>query len=572
MSKKKFKPDWTEQAPLLGSYRSIFKLGKPDVFKHPRDELFHMIKEEFGMTDEDFKHKQNEGNEKVVLDQKSRFSDEQINKFKEMVGEENVSIADYDRVKYSCGQALKEVIDLRRNHPRNITDLVVHPRDKNDVQKIVRNCNEQKIPICVYGGGSSVVLGIKPTKGGVTLVLSTHMNKILKINELNQTATVQPGLMGPDFEEALNHAPARFTAKRPYTCGHFPQSFELSSVGGWVITLGSGQASTYYGDAYHLVLGQEYVTPSGSFKTRDYPATATGPKVNDIMKGSEGSFGILVEVTMRIFRFMPENRQRFAFMFPTWEAAVSASREIMQGEFGLPAVFRISDPEETDRGLKLFGANNKLLEFLMTRRGLKPMQRCIGMGTAEGERGFAKRVKRKIKKICSQYGAMYLTGIPVKMWEKTRYKEPLMREDWMDYGLIGDTLEASVTWDNLHRLHQEVRSYIKSRPRTICMTHASHFYPHGTNLYFIFMLKPDSLEEYFKFHEGIINKIVKNGGSLSHHHGIGKLLAPWMDAHLGKNQMEVLRALKRHFDPNNIMNPGGQLALDLPENERREMT
>jgi len=571
MTTKKFKPDWTEQAPAPGSYRSIFKLGKPNQFKHPRPELIKMIQEEFGMTDEDFQHKQNEGNEKVVLDQKSGLSDDQVRKFKEMLGQENVSVQDYDRVKYSHGQAIKEVLNLRRNTIPKVADLVVHPRDKSDVQKIVLYCNEQKIPVYVYGGGSSAVLGIKPAKSGVTLVMTTHMNKVLSVNELNQTATVQPGLMGPDFEDALNNAPARFNTGRRYTCGHFPQSFELSSVGGWVLTLGSGQASTYYGDAYHLVLGQEYVTPSGSFKTYDYPATATGPKINDLMKGSEGSFGILVELTMKIFRFMPENRRYFAFMFPSWEAAVEASREIMQGEFGMPAVFRISDPEETDRGLKLFGVNSKLLERVMSLRGMKPGQRCIGMGTSEGEKGFAKHIKARIKKICAQHRAMNLTGLPAKMWEKTRYLEPLMREDLMDYGIITDTLEASVNWDNLHKLHQEVRAYIKSRPGTVCMTHASHFYPNGTNLYFIFMLKPDSLEEYFKFYEGIIQAIVKNRGSLSHHHGIGKLLAPWMDAHLGQAQMDALRALKRHFDPNNIMNPGGQLALDLPEDERRKL-
>ena len=571
MTVKKFKPDWTEQAPAPGTYRSIFKLGRPDEFKHPGPELVHMIKEEFGMTDEDFKKKQNEGNEKVVLGRKPELSGEQISRFKDIVGEENVSVQDYDRVKYSHGAAIKEVMDLRRNTIPRVTDLVVHPRNKNEVQTIVRYCNEQKVSVYIYGGGSSVVLGLKPAKSGVTLVLKTHMNKVLKVNELNQTATVQPGLMGPDFEDALNHAPERFNAKRRYTCGHFPQSFELSSVGGWVVTLGSGQASTYYGDAYHLVMGQEYVTPAGAFKTLDYPATATGPKLNDLMKGSEGSFGILVELTMKIFRFMPENRRRFAFMFPSWEAAVNASREIMQGEFGMPAVYRISDPEETDRGLKLFGANNKLLELILTWRGLRPGQRCICIGTTEGEKRFARHLKAQIKKISRQYGAMYLTGIPAKMWEKTRYKEPFMREDWMDYGIIGDTLEAAVTWDNLHNLHQQVRSYIKNRPGTICMTHASHFYPNGTNLYFIFLLKPDSLENYYKYYEGIVDAIVKNHGSISHHHGVGKLLAPWMEAHLGKEQVEALRALKRHFDPNNIMSPGGQLALDLPETEIRKI-
>lgn len=566
MSGEKFTPDWNNQPPPPGSYRSIFKLGGQDEFKHPRAELVEMMKSEFGMTNSDFDQKQLEGNEKAAAGSKPVFTDQQISKFREIVGAENVSASDYDRVKYSSGQTLKEVMDLRAGRPEHVTDLVVHPRDKNDVQKIVLYCNEQKIPVCVYGGGSSVVMGLTPKKGGVTLVMNTHMNRLIEINDINQTAVVQPGMMGPAFEEALNNAPERFKSAHRYTCGHFPQSFEISSVGGWIVTLGSGQASTYYGDAYDLAVAQEYVTPAGTFKTLSYPATATGPKVNDIMKGSEGSFGILVEVTMKVFRYMPENRQWFAFMFPSWEAAVDASREIMQSEFGMPAVFRISDAEETDRGLKLYGFDNKMFERFMALKGLKPMQRCVCMGTAEGEKGYAKHVKQQIAGVCRRFGAMRLPAVVVKAWEKTRYKEPIMREDFMDYGIITDTLETGVTWDNLLNLHREVRKFIKSRPGTICMTHASHFYPNGTNLYFIFVLKPKDLNEYFEFHRGIISRIVENGGSVSHHHGVGKMLAPWMETHLGKEQMRALRALKNHFDPNNIMNPGGQLALDADEN------
>ncbi len=569
MTDKTFTPDWTNQPPPPGSYRSIFKLGKPDEFKHPRNELIGMIMSEFGMSENDFSKKVFEGNEKVVAGKSSRFSREQIKVFENMAGAANVSVADYDRVKYSYGQTLKEVDELRKGSPQNITDLVIHPRDKDDVRNIVRYCDTQKIPVYVYGGGSSVVMGLTPEKGGVTLVMNTHMNRIVKLNETNHTVTVQPGMMGPDFENVLNNAPSQLGASRAYTCGHFPQSFEISSVGGWVVTLGSGQASTYYGDACDLVVAQEYVTPAGDFRTLEYPATAAGPKVNDIMKGSEGAFGVLVEVTMKVYRFMPENRQYFAFMFPTWETAVDASREIMQSESGMPAVFRISDPEETDRGLKLFGFNNMTLERFLQSRGMKPMQRCICMGTSEGEAGYAKHVKSQIKKTCKKFGAMRLPASAVKAWEKTRYKEPLMREDFMDYGLCTDTLETGVTWDNLHRLHSSVRAYIKKRPGTVCMTHASHFYPGGTNLYFIYVLKPDSLDEFFEFHRGIIDRIVENGGSISHHHGVGKMLAPWLEKHIGKQQLDVLRALKEHFDPNNIMNPGGRLALDRAEKHDR---
>ena len=152
-------------------------------------------------------------------------------------------------MKFGHGKSLDENLALRRGPVGTVPDLVLHPRDKDDVTRIVALCNTDRIPIVTYGGGSGVVLGKSAANGGVAVVLRTHMNKLLKVNEPNQTATVQPGMMGPDYEEALNHAPTRFGTNRGYTCGHFPQSFELASVGGWIAAAGSGQASTYYGDA-----------------------------------------------------------------------------------------------------------------------------------------------------------------------------------------------------------------------------------------------------------------------------------------------------------------------------------
>lgn len=559
--KTDFQPAWTEKPPAKKSYRSVFKWGSPDEFKHPSHAWYQMLKDTFGMTDEDFKETRFEGNEPVAISRKIRLTKTQIARITDIVGKRNVALDDFSRVKYSHGKTVDEAMELRRQMVRDVPDIVVHPRNKKDVAGIVAFANQEKISVYVYGAGSSVTFGLKTPKGGIMLIMGTHMNKLLVVNDVNQTALVQPGMLGPAYEEALNSAPEQFNAVRRYTCGHFPQSFEYSSVGGWVVTLGSGQASSYYGDACDLVLSQEYVTPAGNFKTLDFPATATGPKINDIMKGSEGAFGVLVELTMKIFRYMPENRQRFAFMFPSWDAAVAASKEISQGEFGMPAVYRISDPEETEVGLKLYGIHGTPVDTVVSLRGYKPRERCLCLGTTEGEKGFARHVRDQVARICKQNGAMTLTGFATKLWEKTRYREPYMREDLMDYGIIIDTVESGVTWDNLHRLHKGVRAFIKKRPQTICMTHASHFYPQGTNLYFIFILKMIDLDEYQKFHKGIIEAILKNGGSISHHHGVGKLFAPFMEKHLGREQMDVLRALKNHFDPNQIMNPGGHLGL-----------
>ena len=559
-----FCPQWTEEAPKPGTYRSIFKWGAPNVFKHPNTRLYSMLKNKFNMSDDDFKQRKNEGLTQVSNTIPVQLSNDHIQVLSNIVGQENIQTDDFSRVKYANGKTLIEALRLRNGIHGAIADVVIHPRNKEEIQNIVAYCNKQSIPIYPYGGGSSVNFGFKCEKGGISLVLSTHMNRLIALNEINQTATVEPGIMGPAFEAILNDAPNTLKAGRRYTCGHFPQSFEYSTVGGWIVTLGSGQQSSYYGDMYNIVLSQEYVTPTGVIKTLDYPATATGPKINDIMKGNEGSFGILVSATVKIFRYMPENSQQFAYMFPSWDAAVNAAREISQGEFGMPSVFRISDAEETDVGLKLYGVEDiPFVDSIISFRGYSPMKRCLFIGQSDGERDFAINVKEKVKKICKLNGGLFLTGYPVKKWSHSRYLDPYMREDLNDYDIMIDTLETGVTWDNLHNLHQNVRKYVKSRPNTICMTHASHFYPQGTNLYFIFITRVKDISDFEQFLYGIIDQIEKHGGSLSHHHGVGKMIGPWMERHLGKNQMDVLRVLKKHFDPNNIMNPGGTLGLDL---------
>ncbi|MCP4606096.1 MAG: FAD-binding oxidoreductase [Proteobacteria bacterium] len=561
---KAFVPEWIETVPQQGTYRSIFKWGAPDEIRHPSNGFFKVIREYLGLSDADFLKKVKTGDGKVKNDMPSKLSNDDIAGLCDIVGKDNLSLDEYDRLKYSTGKSMEDILKLRDEMAENLSDCVVHPRDKEDVKNIVSFCNGKHIPVQVYSGGSSVTLGLDSLRGGVTLVMGTYMNRVLEFNEDNQTITVEPGMMGPTYENLLNNAPKKLGAKACYTGGHFPQSFEYSSVGGWVVTLGSGQASSYYGDAYDLVISQEYVAPSGSFKTLNYPGTATGPKINDIMKGSEGCFGVLVGLTMKVFKYLPENTQQFAFMFPDWELAVKASRDISQGEFGMPSILRISDAEETDIGLKMKmdSIAGPYLDRLMRLKGMKTGKRCLLIGQADGESGFTKNIKINVKRICKSHKGMYLTRYPMAKWRHGRFSDAYLREDLNDFGVVIDTLESSVTWDNILNLHQRVRSFIKSHPNTICMTHASHFYSQGTNLYFIFITPLNRLKDFREFQRGIINEIIEHGGSLSHHHGVGRMMGPWMEQHLGKEQVDVLRALKRHFDPNNIMNPGGTLGLD----------
>lgn len=564
-----FLPKWSEEAPPEGSYRSVFKWGRPDEFKHPNAKLYDLMKKTFNMTDEDFKTPQKMGLEKVSYSKPVNLSNEQIEAFRRMLGSENVKTDDYSRLQVAYGKTMLDLMRLREGIVENIPDLVLHPRNREDIINIVNYCSREKIPVYIYGGGSSVTRGVECVKGGVSLDMRVHMKKVIKFNEENQTITIEAGMSGPDLERTLNNAKTLFNAKRAYTCGHFPQSFEYSVVGGWIVTRGAGQNSTYFGNIRDMVICQEYVTPVGIIKTDEYPATATGPSINEIMMGSEGTFGVLVSATLKIYRYMPENQRRFSYIFKTWEDGRNAVREVMQGQFGYPSVFRLSDAEETDMALKLYGVEGTVIDKIMTARGYKPMERCILLGFNDGDGDFTKLVKRKIHKICKKYNAMYTTGYVTRGWEKGRFKDPYMREDMQDYGIMTDTLECSVSWDKMNEVYEGVRNYCHSRPNTLCSTHISHFYPQGANLYFIFIAKINQIDEYLDYQYGILDNIQKYGAAMSHHHGIGKMTAPWLEDQIGKNQLEVFKALKRHFDPNNIMNPGGTLALDLPESAKR---
>ena len=574
-------PRWIETPPDPNSFRSVFKWGAPERFKHPSTGFLRVIQRELGLQDGDVQQMRDTGEGRVpetlppapesanVVSggigtgglNTGGIAPGLVEAVTRIVGEENVSAAVYDRLKYASGKAMEDLIQLRAGEIRQICDLVVHPRSREDVQALVALCHTDEIPLHVYGGGSSVTCGLDCPKGGITLVMSTHMNRMRSFNEANQTVEVEPGMMGPDYEHLLNTAPQSLGAPCAYTGGHFPQSFEFSTVGGWISALGSGQASSLYGDAADLVVAQEFVTPVGTFKTLAYPAAATGPKINEIMKGAEGCFGVLVGVTLKVFTYLPENNRQFAFMFPDFESAVAAGRQISQGRFGMPAIFRISDAEETCVAMEMYGLDRGILDRFLRLRGYLPESRCLVMGQAEGERGFARNVVRQVKRISRRHRGMFLTGYPMKKWYHGRFSDPYMRDALNDVGVAIDTLECSVTWDRLHELHRAVRPVVKARPGTICMTHASHFYAQGTNLYFIFITRMTDAAAFTAYQRTIIDAIEAGGGSLSHHHGVGRMMAPWMARHLGEVQMGILKALKAHLDPKGIMNPGA-LGLD----------
>jgi len=569
MRRETFTPPWLERPPKAGSWRSLLKWGAPGVFKHPNPRLYRLMKRTFGMADTDFAAPSGTGEAPVAICCPSGLAPRDLAAFRAMLGRGSVAIGEVARLQAAYGKTMLDLLRLRAGLAENLPDAVLYPRNRHEVQRIVAYCAAHGIPVVARGGGSSVTRGLECPRGGVSLDLTRHMAKVVSFSEANQTITVEPGLYGPDLEQLLNAAPELFGASRRYTCGHFPQSFEFSTVGGWAATRGAGQNSTYYGKIEDLVVAQECVTPAGVLRTGDHPASATGPDTDQILLGSEGAFGILTELTLRIFRHLPGNRRRFSFLFPDWPSGCAAVREILQSEGGLPSVFRLSDPEETDVALKLYGVENPLANALLRLGGLKPGKRCLLLGSSDGEAGFTRNVARNVARIARRFGARSGTGLVTRAWEHGRFLDPYLREDLQDFGILTDTLECSVTWENLERVHREVRATCKARPHTICMTHMSHCYPQGANLYFIFIARMADLTDYLAYQAGILDTIRAQGAALSHHHGIGRMTAPWLEGQLGPEQMDLFRAIKRHLDPTGIMNPGGTLGLDLPACERR---
>ncbi len=388
---KKFRPNWYEDPTPPGTYRSLFKWGDLAAYKHPNSGLVKLMMDSFHLSAEDLQDPIDLALDPVTSEQPVTMEQAHIDALTAICGVENVSTDTYTRLSRSYGGGMIDALRLRKHIIENLPDLVLAPRSTDEIQRVIDYCDEHHIAIYIYGAGSTVTRGMEAVKGGVALDMSVHMNRVVAFNEIDQTITVEAGMTGPQLEELLNNAPERLAAKRRYTCGHFPQSFEYSSVGGWVVTRGAGQNSTYYGKIEDIVISQDYATPRGDFKTCPHPRSANGPDFDQIMMGSEGAFGVLTEVTLRVFRWQPGNRRRYSYMFKNWDDAVEACREIMQCECGYPSVFRLSDPEETDVAMKLYHVEGTPADSVLKLTGYQPMQKCLLFGLTDGEKGFSRQ-------------------------------------------------------------------------------------------------------------------------------------------------------------------------------------
>ena len=466
------------------------------------------------------------------------------------------------RVLHAYGRSYRDVVRLRRGEIPNSPDAVVYPATEEQVIRLVQFCAEKNIALISFGGGSSVVGGIEPRDERVTVTLDlTRLNRLLALDAVSQIATIEAGILGPDLERALN--------ARGFTLGHLPQSFEFSTLGGWIATRGAGLASTKYGKIETMTVSVRVATPRGIVETRAVPATAAGPSLLQLLIGSEGTLGVITQGTMRLHE-LPKARDYRALLFRHFADGVAAIREMLQDDL-LPATVRLSDEDETrsffalrekSHGWKGFTENVGIravntLGFSFERGALM----ILGF---EGNADSVGADRARGLAVCKSHGAFDLGHGVARAWLRDRYETPYLRDVLMDRGVLVDTLETATTWTNLENLHAKLAAAIarateSTGSRALVMTHVSHCYRDGASLYVTFlarMARGEEIEQWEAIKRAATQCIMATGGTLTHHHGVGYEHAPWMKDEIGARGVEALRAVKQVLDPANIMNPG----------------
>jgi alkyldihydroxyacetonephosphate synthase len=469
-----------------------------------------------------------------------------------IVGEAGVRDDPEERVLRAAGKSYPDLVRLRAGDAENAPDAVVLPRTGEEVRAVLEACVQAGVAVVPFGGGTSVVGGVEPLRDGFEALISLdlgELDELTGLDEPSRTVTVGPGLRGPELEALLR--------PRGYTLGHFPQSFEYASIGGFVATRSAGQASTGYGRIDELVLGLRCEAPAGTLDLPPLPASAAGPGVRDLLVGSEGTLGVLTSVSLRVAP-APAKRRYEGFMFSSFAAGAAAMRELEQSGCA-PDVARLSDESETRMSLALAGTSG--LKGALLDRYLRTRKVSGGALALFGWEGTADEVgtrRARSVAVASRHGAVPLGQSPGRAWERGRFHAPYLRDDLLDRGVMVETLETATQWSNLDRLYRAVGDALRGHaPLVAC--HISHLYGSGASLYYTFMApqeRADPIGQWRAAKAAACDAIVANGGTLTHHHAVGRDHAPWMPAEIGDTGVAALRALKRELDPAGILNPG----------------
>jgi len=490
-----------------------------------------------------------------ILPQPCLVSPDEIAELRRIVGEENVSGDDYDRITHAAGKGYRDLVRLRSGRIERVPDLVVFPEDEDSVRRLLEFARRRVYAVVPFGGGTGVVGGTDTPEGfAATIALDTRrMRSVLDIDAASGLVTAEAGIRGPQLEEALEG--------RGLTLGHFPQSWEFSTLGGWIATRAVGGLSNRYGRIEDLVVGVRLVTPTRTIDLSPLPGRSHGPDLRELVLGSEGTLGVITQATLRAHP-RPTARRFASRLFRSFLEGMAVLRA-MARDMALPDMAYLSDEEETR-----FAAANAGL----APGGGGPIRRRLEGGSLllmgfEGTRadvGFRRRAAVRYAR-----GSLNLGSRPAERWYAERFELPYLRDSLLDHGVLVDTVETAASWSSLVAVYEAGRKALqealwKDGSPGLVLCHVSHVYADGASLYYTFLTRQRDREEIAQWEAikaAVTRAFIESGGALSHHHGIGVDHAPYLPRVIGEDGIVVLRALKRELDPEGIMNPGKLVAV-----------
>ena len=493
--------------------------------------------------------------EKVIAQvPNTRLSNDQLVKFSWLTRNSE------QRVRHARGQSLPDWLAMHSGNIDVFPDAVAFPENRQDIQALMQWAQQENIELIPYGGGTSVAGHINPVTSSrpIITVDMCKLNQLLQLDEQSLIATFGAGTAGPMVEAQLR--------ARDYTLGHYPQSFELSTIGGWVASRSSGQQSLRYGRIEQLFAGGIMETFAGELNLPSFPASAAGPDLREVVLGSEGRFGIISEVKVRVSK-LPEKEQFSVIFFPNWHQATEFCKTIVQQRIQL-SMLRVSNEIETQTQLKLAGheAAIKWLERYLSLRGAK-QQKCMLTFGLTGSSAQISASKKQLKPLLKKYHGVSTGSKLGERWHENRFKFPYLREALWNKGVVVDTLETATDWQNVDNLLTKIEKSLKTTlseqgvyEKVHVFTHLSHVYGQGCSLYTTYLFcngktYQQTLDKWQALKHAASTVIVENGGTISHQHGVGKDHAPYLSVEKGEQGMNVLKNLCQHFDQQNLLNP-----------------
>ena len=456
----------------------------------------------------------------------------------------------YQRVSHAYGKAYRDVVRAFRGKIDNPPDLVAHPRDEGEVAAVLEWCADAGAGAIPFGGGTSVVGGVEPRLGdayaGAVSVDMRRLDRVLEVDERSRAARIQAGALGPALEDQL----------RPHglTLRHFPQSFEFSTLGGWIATRSGGHFATLYTHIDDLVESVRAVTFSGTWESRRLPGSGAGPSPDRLLIGSEGTLGVITEAWVRV-RERPRFKTSCGVAFEDFVAGARAVRELAQSGLN-PSNCRLLDPAEAE--LTHAGPPGKALLVLGFESAHHPVDALmeLALEAARGHGGAPGDVSSK-RSAVSREGS----GDAVSAWRSAFLSAPYLRDNFVALGVLSDTFETAITWDRFEGFHREViettRRAVGEPSRVSCRF--THVYPDGAAPYYTVLAparRGSEVEQWDEVKAAVSEAIIDSGGTITHHHAVGRDHRPWYDRQRPEPFAAALRAAKRELDPRGVLNPG----------------